>query len=65
MRRLWVNKARSFKDAERFDRDYYLNMDPGTRLETMQLLRETYAGFRRGTRREGGRGLRRAVRIVQ
>ena len=37
-----VNKANSFKEAERFDRKYYGSMSKIERLDTMQFLREIY-----------------------
>ena len=46
MKKIWMHKARSFKEAEEFDRNYYLRMGPEERLETVQLLREIYFKFK-------------------
>ncbi|MBI4689912.1 MAG: hypothetical protein HY754_06560 [Nitrospirae bacterium] len=63
--KIWVKKSSSFKAAGRFDIEYYLNMSPTERLETMQLLREMAfklkAGLRHGKDRKG---LRRVIKRV-
>lgn len=65
MKKIWVNKAKSFKEAEEFDNKYYLNMSARERLETMQLLREMYFKFKKGLKNENRKRLCRVVRIVQ
>ena len=65
MKKIWVNKTDSFKDAERFDRDYYFNMSTSARLEIMQLLREEYFKLKKGYIDESGKRLRRVIRIIQ
>lgn len=42
MKKIWVNKARSFKEAEEFDIDYYFGMSRAERLADMQYIREIY-----------------------
>ncbi len=65
MDKIWVNKAKSFKDAEKFDEEYYLNMTGSKRLEIIQYLRETYFKLKRGKKNENRKGLRRSVKIIQ
>ncbi|MFH1593374.1 MAG: hypothetical protein ABID09_01590 [Candidatus Omnitrophota bacterium] len=64
MKKIWVNKAKSFKEAERFDNSYYLSMSRTERLETMQFLREIYYKIK-GLKNEGRKGLRRVIKIIQ
>jgi hypothetical protein len=64
MKRIWINKASSFKEAEKFDVDYYLGMSEAERLETLQLLREAYK-IRKGHKGESRKGLRRLIKIIQ
>jgi len=42
MKKIWINKARSFKSAEEFDIEYYQKIGPRKRLELMQILREMF-----------------------
>ena len=67
MRKIWVRKARSFREAERFDREYYQAMSPGERVETVQFIREQLVKIRGSSRRHAGHrtGLRRVLTIVQ
>ena len=61
-----MHKAKSFKAANEFDIQYYLSMSSRERLETMQLLRETFLKMTPGARNAKGRkGLRRVITIVQ
>lgn len=66
MRKIWVNKAQSFKEAEEFDHRYYRAMPRSQRLETIQWLRDLYwdkiVPRRNG---KGRKGLRRVITIVQ
>lgn len=62
--KIWVNKARGFKAAEQFDKDYYLDMSAEKRLETVQMLREMWTGFRKRNN-ENGKRLRRTVKIIK
>lgn len=64
MKKIWVNKVGSFKQAGRFERDYYRLMSPSERLETVQFLRESFK-IKKGKRNEDRKGLRRVVRIIQ
>ena len=65
MKRIWVNKAKSFKAARKFDRDYYLKMNALERLETVQLLREWYFKIKKGLKNEDRERLRRVIKIIQ
>ena len=64
MKKIWVNKANSFQEAERFDKQYYRAMSKIERLEIVQFLREEYLIIK-GRVHEGRKGLRRVVRVVQ
>ena len=65
MRKIWVNKADSFEEAEKFDENYYQAMSPEQRLETMQFLREIYTKIKRGRTGEDRKRLRRTIKIIQ
>jgi len=62
MKKIWINKANSFKSAEKFDEYYYLNMSEAERLETMQYLREIFYKIKKN---ENRKRLRRTVKIIQ
>lgn len=64
MKKIWVNKARLFKDAEKFDRNYYAAMSKTEKLETMQFLREIYSKIK-GLKNEGRKRLRRVIKVIQ
>jgi hypothetical protein len=64
MKKRWVNKARSFKEAQKFEDDYYSKMSEKKRLETMQFLREIYYKIK-GIKNEHRKGLRRVIRVIQ
>ncbi len=65
MRKIWINKALSFKEALNFDEDYYLAMSATQRLETMQFLREVYHKIKGGLKYEGRKRLRRVIKVIQ
>ena len=66
MKKIWVHKARSFKDAEEFDREYYMSLSASERLSDMQLLREIYLKIRkRHKKNENRKGLRRVITVIQ
>ena len=70
MKKVWMHISRSFKEADEFDRQYYLKMTPQERLYIMQELREIYYSFVKpfkGEKRRHGhrKGLQRVIRIVQ
>ena len=63
MKKIWVNKANSFKEAAEFDSSYYMKMSKSERISTMQFLREIYLKFK-GSRNADGKRLRRVVKII-
>ncbi len=63
MKKIWMHRANSFKEAADFESDYYMNMTGAERLNTMQFLRETYLKLK--ARGHGnGKGLRRVIKII-
>lgn len=60
--KIWVRKCKNFREANRYDIEYYLKMRPEERLEIVQMLREMRSKF---TKNEDRKGLRRVVRIVK
>jgi hypothetical protein len=65
MEKIWMRRARSFSEAQEQDLDYYLKMTAQERLEIVQFLREQYPKFGPVNPGESGKGLRRAVTVVQ
>ncbi len=65
MKKIWINKARSFKEMEEFDREYYFRMSPEQRLDIIQQLREMYRKNQKRNRRENRTRLRRIVKVIQ
>ncbi len=63
--KIWINIASSFKQAEKFDRDYYEQMSPSDRLEIMQFLRLSYDKINRRLKNAGGKRLRTVAKIIQ
>jgi len=65
MKEIWLKKSESFKDAETFDKYYYLSMSPSQRIETMQLLREMRLKMKRKSKNEDRKRLRRIIKVIQ
>lgn len=65
MKKIWVNRAKSLRDAEKFDYEYYSKMTETERLEMVQFLRESYYKLKRPKKNEGREGLRRFIKIIQ
>ncbi len=63
MKKIWIKKFKSFKEAEKADIEYYSQMSPKERLNTMQLLREMYFKMK-GLKNDATR-LRRTIKIIQ
>jgi len=59
-KKVWVHKATSFKDAERFERRYYQAMSATERVETVDWLRQVARKLRQVN---GGTRLRRVITI--
>ena len=56
MKKKWIKVFRSFGQAEEFDRRYYRSMSPEERLDTVQLLRESYRKFNLSASHASGGG---------
>ena len=65
MKKIWINRASSFRDAEKFEKENYLAMGASKRIEEMQLLREMYYKIKKRRGYEGRKRLRRVIRIIQ
>ncbi|MBL7084955.1 MAG: hypothetical protein ISS43_02465 [Candidatus Omnitrophica bacterium] len=64
MKKIWVNKATSFKAAKQFDDNYYLAISGIKRIETMQILREMHFKIK-GFKNAGRKRLRRVIKVIQ
>lgn len=62
---IWINRAKSFREASDFEREYYSRMTAKERLEIVQLMREMHFRLHKGSKDEGSKGLRRVVTIVK
>ena len=60
MKKIWVHKATSFQEAERFERRYYQAMSATERVETVDWLRQV---ARKLKKTNGGTRLRRVITI--
>jgi hypothetical protein len=65
MKKIWINKAKSFKEAREFDDAYYLNFSSTERVENVQILREEFFKTRGLKFREDGKRLRRVFRVIK
>ena len=65
MKRIWINKAGSFKEAQNFDNKYYLSLSSIERVEGVQILREEYFKSNGLEFRENGKRLRRVSRVIK
>jgi hypothetical protein len=64
-RDIWINKAKSFEDAQEFDTAYYQGLTSTERVETVQVLRESHFKSNGLFRRESGKRLRRVFRVIK
>ena len=65
MNRIWINKAGSFEEADKFEAEYYEGLSKEKRVETVQLLREMYfntTGLKVG---ENGKRLGRFLSVIK
>ena len=62
---IWLNKANSFKEAQKFDAAYYLKLSSKERVEAIQLLQEAHFKSTGMSIGENGKRLRRVVRIIE
>jgi hypothetical protein len=65
MKKIWVNRAKSFQAAQDFDHDYYLRLSSAERVESVQILREEYINSHGLKLGEDGKRLRRVFRIIK
>ena len=65
MKKKWIKKFTSFKQADKADMEYYLKMNPGERLASMQFLIETYRKLKGEKQDEINGRLRRVIRVIQ
>ena len=65
MGKIWVNKAKSFEEAQQFETAYYRLQSVVERLESMQFLREMQFRNGRLSLGENGKRLRRVFRIIR
>jgi hypothetical protein len=64
MKKVWIHKTNSFKEAKEFEDKYYLLESPQERLSDMQFCREQYFKMK-GIVNAGRKRLRRVIRVVQ
>lgn len=64
MKKVWIHKSNSFKEADNFDEKYYSNMNGVKRLEIVQFLREAYFKIKGQGGYEGRKRLRRSFKII-
>jgi len=62
---VWLNKAISFEEAEKFDAAYYRRLSAKERVEAIQHLREAHFKSTGMSIGENGNRLRRVVRIIE
>jgi len=65
MNQIWVNKAASLEEANKFEAEYYKGLSSAVRVETVQLLREMHfksKGLKLG---EDGKRLRRVLGVIK
>ena len=65
MKKIWINRAKSFDAARRFEKKYYQSLSAVERLETVQFLREMYFKSSGIVLDENGKRLRRVLSTVK
>ena len=65
MKEIWVNRAGSFDDARRFEKEYYMKFSASQRLETVQVLREAFFRSSGISFRGNRKRLRRVFKIIK
>ena len=63
MKKIWINRANSFKEASEFDSAYYAKMSKAERVGTMQFLREVNHKLR-ASKIENRKRLRRVIKVI-
>ncbi len=61
--KIWIKKFNSFKEAREEELEYYFNMTPEERLETVEYLKEVF--YKLKGHGKGREGLRRVFNIIQ
>ena len=65
MKRIWVNKAGSFEEADKFEDEHYGGLSGEIRVETVQMLRQMHfksTGLEFG---EDGKRLRSVLSLIK
>lgn len=65
MKKVWVKKFNSFKEAEKFEDEYYRKMSPEDRLSDIQFCRQMYFKLKHINIDEVRKGLRRFYKVVK
>ena len=65
MKKIWVNRAKSYEEAQDFDNAYYFSLSSAERVESVQILREEYFKTQGLKLREDGKRLRRVFRVIK
>ena len=65
MKKIWVNRANSFEQAQDFDNEYYSSLSSTERVENVQILREEYFKTHGMKFREDGKRLRRVFKVIK
>jgi hypothetical protein len=65
MKKIWINRARSFEEAQNFDNEYYDSLSITERIESVQILREEYFKSHGLKLSENGKRLRRVFSIIK
>jgi hypothetical protein len=65
MKKVWINRAKSFEEAQDFDNAYYSNLSSTERVESVQILREEYFKSHGLKFSEDGKRLRRVFRVIK
>ena len=66
MRKIWINRAKNYKEASEFDSEYYSNMSANERLEIVQYLRNIYKNFETGgLHGKNRKRLQRTIKIIK
>lgn len=65
MKKFWIKKANSFKEAERLDDEYYCLRTPEQRLSDIQLCRDIYFKLKGVDIYEIRKGLRRFFKVSE
>jgi len=63
MKKIWINRAKSFEEAQEFDNEYYSSFSSAERVESVQFLREEDIKSHGLKLREDGKRYRTATKI--